>query len=397
MGWRIPAVGGVKHFGAARRQPLAKPLRWSAALLFLSAAMLGAWRFPFHRTQGPAPSPDYAALMKAWQDRTADAYARPEENAEPLSFPADHTGHPAFPAEQWDFAALLDSVDGARRFALRFRLDRLGAAGSNTHRGSRWAAREFFHSLVTLTDFAAERFAPDERYSRRALGLSGYDTDPPRVWVDADVLEWTGDRVATGQGKLTVADRETIAQLYYAPLKPVAAFDPGAQPAGPRRAYVYPRMRVTGNLHTGGSVTAVTGSGWLGHAWGRLPPAGGQVAFNRWFIQFSDDTELAVLQLRRRDGSGRPSVEGVWFGAAGEVRRLEPEDFELVPGRYPGTYPVNWVLSLPGEQIELRIRAVLQHQETAGATGAWDGAVTAEGRRGGARLSGWGFMELNGY
>jgi predicted secreted hydrolase len=390
MGWRIPAGCAVNHFGAAR-------LRWSAALLFLSAAVLGAWRFPFYRAQGPATSPDYAALMKVWQDRTADAYARPDENAGPLSFPLDHAGHPAFPAEQWDFAALLDSVDGARRFALRFRLDRLGAADNNANRGSRWAAREFFHGMQTLTDFAAERFSPDERYSRRALGLSGYDTDPPRVWIDADALEWTGGRAADGQGKLAVSGRETIAQLYYVPLKPVASFDPGAQTAGPWRGYVYPRMRVTGNLQTGGRVSAVTGSGWLGHGWGRLPPVGGQVAFNRWFIQLSDDTELAVLQLRRRDGSGRPSIEGVSFGAAGEVRRLEQEDFELSPGQHAGRYPLSWVLSLPGAQIELRIRAVLQHQESTGAAGTWDGAVIAEGRRGGSELSGWGFMELNGY
>jgi len=343
----------------------------------------------------PVAPVDFTTLLQAWEKSTEASFPPGEETPAPLVFPKDHVGHAGTPAEQWDLAVNLAS--GGRRFAVHFRLDRLGAAPTRPNRPSAWASNEFFRRFLTVTDVSSAQFRPFERYSRATLGLSGYALKPPRIWLDNDSLEWTEREGQESKALLKVQEAGLAAELHLAPVKPMAL--PEDTGFGNRgwRGYVYPRLQATGNLTIDGQTFPVSGSGWLSHNWGSLPPVGGQIVFNRWFIQFDDGQEIALLQTRRRDGSGEPTPQGVWFGNEGELEPLETEDLTLEATEFGGPYPIVWRLEFPGRRISLTVRPVLEKQELSSVSQTWDGAVKVEGTAADALVRGWGFMELNGY
>jgi predicted secreted hydrolase len=79
----------------------------------------------------------------------------------------------------------------------------------------------------------------------------------------------------------------------------------------------------------------------------------------------------------------------------------------MLPGRAwrsaasGAVYPLEWSVALPGEDIALRIAPAFDAQEQPAAEGTpfayWEGAVWAEGTRGGRPLRGEGYLELTGY
>jgi predicted secreted hydrolase len=91
----------------------------------------------------------------------------------------------------------------------------------------------------------------------------------------------------------------------------------------------------------------------------------------------------------------------------GSPRRLGAEDVQLTVRRrwtspHSGArYPAAWTLAIPALGLELAIEAALPDQEmrTPETTGVayWEGAVDVAGRRGGATVTGRGYVELTGY
>jgi predicted secreted hydrolase len=75
----------------------------------------------------------------------------------------------------------------------------------------------------------------------------------------------------------------------------------------------------------------------------------------------------------------------------------------LIPGRSwtsPETgvrYPVSWELSIPSEDIHLYVDALVDDQEMDLSVNYWEGAVRVRGTRGGASISGRGYLEMTGY
>jgi predicted secreted hydrolase len=61
-------------------------------------------------------------------------------------------------------------------------------------------------------------------------------------------------------------------------------------------------------------------------------------------------------------------------------------------------YPVEWRVSLPGQQVEFMLKPLLQDQELKlGAITYWEGAIEASGTREGRSIHGRGYLELTGY
>ena len=89
------------------------------------------------------------------------------------------------------------------------------------------------------------------------------------------------------------------------------------------------------------------------------------------------------------------------------VHRLCAGDYRLVPGRRwtspdsGAAYPVEWRITVPALGIDLRAEAALDAQElrTGRSTGVtyWEGAIDVRGTRGGAVVTGRGYLEMTGY
>ena len=62
------------------------------------------------------------------------------------------------------------------------------------------------------------------------------------------------------------------------------------------------------------------------------------------------------------------------------------------------TYPIQWHVSIPAHQLDFTIQPRLDNQELALTDlSYWEGATRITGTRGGAPLTGEGYMELTGY
>ncbi|MGH8532009.1 MAG: lipocalin-like domain-containing protein, partial [Gammaproteobacteria bacterium] len=120
-----------------------------------------------------------AALIAMQQGRLKD---RP--HAERFKFPQDHGNHSQYPGESWHITGNLRDQTG-RRFGLDFGIMRLAFGGKGTtKRASAWATREVFAGRLALSDPARARVYNDERMSRAALGLAGYQASPPSLWLE---------------------------------------------------------------------------------------------------------------------------------------------------------------------------------------------------------------------
>jgi predicted secreted hydrolase len=224
--------------------------------------------------------------------------------------------------------------------------------------------------------------------------MAGHALDPLRVWIDGNRLEWKGGEADGESVSLSLGEGNVAGSLQFAVEKPRLASSESGLSQGPWSGYLYPRLRVSGDIRVERTQQAVEGGGWLWHHWGPMPPLGGQVVFDRWLMQFDQGQELAVFQTRRRDGTGTPSQRGVWIAADGRAKSLEPGELRLQPKDLKGNHPAGWTLDSFDGQIKLRITATTGQDEGTALGQGWVGAIQVEGEEAARAVSGWGFVEL---
>ena len=110
-----------------------------------------------------------------------------------------------------------------------------------------------------------------------------------------------------------------------------------------------------------------------------------------------------LFQIRREDGGIGPASSGTMIDADGTSRRLDIGDFELQALRHwrsgdtGASYPVRWRASLPGDELDLEITAILDDQEMQTSFLYWEGAVDVSGTIGDDPIRGRGYLEMTGY
>jgi predicted secreted hydrolase len=126
-----------------------------------------------------------------------------------------------------------------------------------------------------------------------------------------------------------------------------------------------------------------------------------------WFaLQLGDGSELMLYGLRRRDGTYDPHSSGTVV-REGQASPLAASEFTMTPVDWwtspdsDARYPVRWRVAVPARDMALEVRAVFPSQElrTERSTRVtyWEGMVDATGTRGGANVSGPGYLEMTGY
>lgn len=336
-----------------------------------------------------------AALIAMQQGRLKD---RP--HAGQFKFPQDHGNHAEYPGESWRITGNLRDQTG-RRLGLEFGIMRLAFGGKGTtKRESAWAAREVFAGRLALSDAARARVYSDERVSRAALGLAGYQASPPSLWLEDWRLSFApSDPLAM---HLAAATQELRVRLTLrSSQEPLAA----AVGLAPRDlvSYLARRLEVRGQVTIENRAHTVSGTAMLEHAWGRLPPLGGQLRWERFYLNLDDGRDLLLARLQRRDGSGVPVPRAVIIMPDGEQRALAREDFEietLDEWESPTDerrYPSRWRISLPSEGTVLSVEPTMADQEARGLLRHWAGAVRIEGHAHRQPIAGEGYAELMGW
>jgi len=133
-----------------------------------------------------------------------------------------------------------------------------------------------------------------------------------------------------------------------------------------------------------------------------------QIGWNWLSIQFADNTELMLFNIRRRNGSIDPYSAGTFVDARGNTTHLAKSDFTMEPAETiwmssetHAVYPVRWKISAAKLNIALECSTSLPSQElaySAGFTPAyWEGSVLLAGTKGGSPITGVGYLEMTGY
>jgi predicted secreted hydrolase len=108
--------------------------------------------------------------------------------------------------------------------------------------------------------------------------------------------------------------------------------------------------------------------------------------------------------MRLRNGALDPVSNGTFIAANGDTAFLSSAAFTMTPTRTwkskatSGDYPVEWRVEIPGQQLSLTVKPVLDDQELAlNQLTYWEGAIDVSGKRTGRLISGRGYLELTGY
>jgi predicted secreted hydrolase len=181
----------------------------------------------------------------------------------------------------------------------------------------------------------------------------------------------------------------------------------GSAPQSASCYYSFTRLRGHGNLTLQGAPFEVEGLSWMDHEFSSAALEEDIAGWDWFGLQLSDETELMVYLLRKKDGRYHPASGGTCVDAGGRAHSLTHDDVRveiLDHWKSPATgtvYPSAWKIRVPRLALALEITPDLADQEmqTTLSTGInyWEGSVRVKGRGDRGALAGNGYVELTGY
>jgi len=327
-----------------------------------------------------------------------------------FEFPRDYFSHPDYQTEWWYYTGNLQSADG-RKFGFELTFFR-SAVTRDASETFTWDIRDLYFAHFAVSDLDGGKFLHTERTNRSGPGIAGADSAQQRVWNGNWSVVWKGN----SENLTALAGRFAI-HLTLKPQKPpVIHGENGASQKsdGAGRASHYfseTRLQASGYIEIESTKYEVTGLAWMDHEFFTEQLAPDQVGWDWLSLQLSDDTELMLFHIRRKDGAIDPHSAGTFIDTKGRSRHLKSTDFELEPDGQIWTspanqakYPVGWKIRVPALGIEVKASTPLRNQEFApsGAANAklpsyWEGAIFLKGMKAAEELRGSGYLEMTGY
>lgn len=324
-----------------------------------------------------------------------------------LQFPHDHGSHPDFKIEWWYLTGHL--FDGERRFGFQATFFRLGQRPVDVAKNDFFGESQIYMAHMALSDAETETFLHETRFNR-----GGWDARAKVGELDVRNGNWTLKSTEDGMSLDGSIDAESAFSLTLRPEQPHVIFgEDGISRKGPEGTaasyYItYPRLSAEGELRIGERTFSVEGEAWMDHEISSSQLDRNQVGWDWVSIQFFDGRELMGFILREKDGKLSEYSTIVWVGEWGKLTHLSPDRFKWDSGKTwtsPTTdaaYPVSPTITTfdpkSGENMELRIVPVFDHQEVTGGAGEvsyWEGAcdvIDGEGE-----TIGRAYLELTGY
>ena len=353
-----------------------------------------------------------AVLAGAQRGRSASTEQQ-WRNAEPgwqYGFPRDHHAHSDFKTEWWYFTGNLFDETG-RRFGYELTFFRQGIippAERNPER-SPFVVNDLKFAHFSITDGSGRRFLFEEKASRGAFEDAGFDRGDVLAWIEDWSLEMNGAgefKLAANGGRLRGRSPPRLAlNLRLRAIKPPVIHGKGGVSAKAieegHASHYYSITRLTslGTLQLDGRKFDINGTSWFDHEWATNQLAPHQLGWNWLCVQFDNNSELMLYQMRRDDGAFDPASSGTFVAADGAATHLRADDFSMTStGNWKSektgaVYPVRWRVQIPSLGIDITVRPVLSDQELALAPLTyWEGAIDVSGS-----AKGVGYLELTGY
>ncbi len=323
-----------------------------------------------------------------------------------FSFPQDHGAHSDYKTEWWYFTGNLATASG-RRFGYQLTLFRIGLTSQKISRTSQWAAAEIYMGHFALTDQQNRQFYRFEQFSRAALGLSGAQLSPFKVWLE----NW---RIAS-KGKeflpliLQAEDNDVRIQLSLNSTKPIVLqgnkglSQKSSEPGNASYYYSLTRLHSQGVIRIKDEEFAVNGESWLDREWSTSALGKEQVGWDWFALQLNDGRDIMFYQLRRKDGTMDSHSSGSIVALTGETTPLIRADVQLSvidTWQSPESgvrYPIHWRMEIKKYALAFDIKAIQANQEMLLSARYWEGAVDVFKTGDDSSVVGRGYLELAGY
>ena len=322
-------------------------------------------------------------------------------------FPFDHGNHPAFKTEWWYVTGNLRSAKG-RKWGFQTTIFRQGLFRTRAGNKNPWKAADIYMVNNAISDIRENRFLWFRDIGRAGPGICGAKIGMMDVWMKTS-------RIFMSHNDLSLDFRGNTFGFHLTchPLTPpilngkLGLSRKGSLPGQATYYYSLPALKTKGTLKTPGGQFSVTGISWFDHEFGSSQLAPDQAGWDWVSLHLSDGSHLMVYRIRRRDGTTDTASSATFIRPDGSVVHLASGRFLLNP--LPGSegvvggvsYPLKWKVKLIPLHLELTLSPYMKDQAWpgggAGEIPYWEGAIEAEGTKGGQRISGEGYLELTGY
>ncbi|MBW4509974.1 MAG: hypothetical protein KME64_26190 [Scytonematopsis contorta HA4267-MV1] len=359
------------------------------------------------------PQQKVTASGKATVEWIANTPSSPGEFKQAIApqeivFPRDLGPHKDYQTEWWYYTGNLETETGRPfGFELTFfhRALTPKLESQNLESGSQLRSNEVYFSHFTISDIAANKFYPKERFSRGAAKLAGAQAEPYGVWLD----DWSVSEIAQGKVRLKAkTDKVALDLVLQQTLPPVLQGDKGfsrkgVEPGNASYYYSIVRQKTTGTITVGEENFSVNGLSWKDHEYSTSFLSKGDIGWDWFSLQLNNDTALMLYLLRREDGTIEPLSSGNFIAADGKVQPLSPKDWQIEvldtwkSPKSGGKYPSKWLINIPKLGLSLEGQPLMLNQELDISTIYWEGAVGFRGEMEGKPLEAKGYIEMTGY
>ncbi|MEP6685459.1 MAG: lipocalin-like domain-containing protein [Verrucomicrobiota bacterium] len=336
-------------------------------------------------------APDWKSAEPGWQ----------------FEFPRDHHAHRDFKTEWWYFTGNILDAEGHRfGYELTFFRQGIRPPVERDPNASRFVVDDLKFAHFAITDVSGKAFRFEQKTSRGTFGEAGFDEGSSLAWID----NWTLASRGENAFDLMAESQEGTIHLHLRAAKsPVVHGENGvsvkASASGhASHYYSIPRLETTGEFFGNGKSHPFRGESWFDHEWATNQLAPNQSGWNWLCLQFDDDTELMLYQMRLTNGQIDPASNGTFIAANGTATFLPKASFEMKPTEFwtskasGARYPIGWKVEVPSQQLNFSVRPVLADQELAlTALTYWEGAVDAVGTCASRAITARGYLELTGY
>lgn len=323
-------------------------------------------------------------------------------------FPQDFGAHPDFQTEWWYYTGNLATEEG-RRFGYQFTIFRRAITPAVTLSDSEWRSNQVYMAHFALSDIEANAYYHDQRFSRGAADLAGTRLDPVwSVWLeDWQVVAQNADATVTTMTALMAEDDVAIDFTLEQAKPPVLQGDNGLSPKSetPGNASYYyslPRLLTEGTITVGGETFTVSGTSWMDQEFSTSALDDNALGWDWFGLQFDDNREMMVGQIRLTDGGKEPAFGGLYVREDGSTLYLDSAAIDITATdtwtspHTDATYPGAWTITVDVGEDDLlvfNVEPLMADQELHGGEIAyWEGAVAISGD-----VTGYGYAELTGY
>ena len=331
-----------------------------------------------------------------------------------FQFPRDHGSHDEYRTEWWYYTGHL-RTDNGHRYGFEVTFFRVGVdwrTGNPACPGrqdclpsTRWDLRNLALAHFAITDIDRQQF----RYAEKLNRESPFTATAASDFLDVFNEGWSATTMADGSWHIVAFNGEDSVDLVMRARKPPAIHGENgisvkAEGIGyASHYYSMTRLDVTGTVNR----QRCRGLAWMDHEFGSSKLRENQQGWDWFSIQFDNDSELMLYQIRRNDGTPDLSSSGSLVTSEGNVIHIRRDQMRIEPtGRWHSTrsgatYPMGWRVSVPAFGISAVLNPAMRNQEliTRASTNVtyWEGAVDVTGSLGNVAVTGVGYVEMTGY